>query len=293
MTLGRLASFALVATTALSAAACNNTLTNVALPANANWQSMTTYLASTANDLEVTTTGTGITANLVSAPFAITFCGNDVTGDNLLNDGPCPAGYTDYGTRYPYQLNVQVTPTFTPGNVQLNSATDGSSILAFTLTRNSSNALNMVAGFSEGTVPVRPTSIGADPLTAESFVADNYLLVQMMPHDPDFQNNSCFSNSMAMPVIACTADTESPGTDQIIYDASTTMSSASCPCGNIPVTISRTPKFKSVGQCISETRKTSCAAQGLKGTDLAACNAAVIGSCQASFNVPSRLAAGR
>ena len=58
-------------------------------------------------------------------------------------------------------------------------------------------------------------------------------------------------------------------------------------CGDLPISFNLTPKYDSVGACISDSIKTQCKNAGLTGRARASCNAAQIGNCHAAFFVPS------
>jgi hypothetical protein len=279
---------------------CANTLTAVSLPADSPWSNFSTGFLSPYGDLSAETTGTGITATLQRFESGRMCQGpnHEHLFSTELEQGElvlCPAEYEDLGTFYLYSINVQTTPTFTPGEVRVIASDGGDTALSFALARDGTNtALNITAGFSEGTIPGRPSFSGDDSIQEPSaglfaYLIDDYTILALSPADPKFENAE-LPGSDGLPDILCEAAVEG-GTDAVLFRTSANNPlSGSLLCGERRINLNTTQAYKSVGACISDARKRFCAKNGLKGTGLAACNAAQIGACQAAFTVPSKLA---
>jgi len=264
----------------------DNTLDSVSIPSNVAWNQMVTGVASPYSDLQVLTIGDNITAGLVPQNSAL-FCGDPTNSLHsvLSADDECPAGYTSYGIRYIYMLSIALSrPAFQAGGIQLTSDTGGGTVESISFAVNASAELKVVAGLSEGTIPLPRTFT----MTGGDYVLDNYTALVFAPHDANFVS-ATFGSDPEYPDVWCSAspsdEGNSGGYDGIGFNTATA-TAGSYNCG-VPISLSLTPPYSSVGQCISASLEQNCKNQGLKGKARAACNSAQIGNCHAIFHVPS------
>lgn len=280
----------------LLTAGCQSTLTAVSLPADSPWNQMASFVASPYDDLTAVATGTGIVASVLPLPTPVfgptlRFC-QGPAGEHELVPGtvPCTSGYTDMGIRYPWVVQVNVAADFTPGSVNIISNGDGSTAMSFALAKaSSSTALNITTGFSEGTIPMPPPDTG---FTGNAYTLDNYGMILFGPNDTAFGSGVSLSPVDSQPDLACAESASFPTFEHLPNAVlfRTSGSSLTATCGTRTINLTVTPPYKSVGECIADARKRFCASKGFKGSALSSCNAAQIGACQATFNVPSHLA---
>lgn len=256
----------------------DNTLDSVSIPQNVAWNTMVTGLASPYNDLQILTIGDDITAGITASGGPTLYCGNPADSSHVLVDPAdgCPSGYQEYGTRYWYILGVSLNrPAFQAGGIQLTSVTGGGTVDSISFAVNTTSQLKVVAGLSEGTIPLPSTFTGP---SEAGYVIDNYTAMVFAPHESTFVDATYGTD------VVCSTEII-PDSDTILFNTATA-TAGSYNCG-VPISLSLTPPYSSVGQCISASLEQNCKNQGLKGKARAACNAAQIGNCHAIFHVPS------
>ena len=114
----------------------------------------------------------------------------------------------------------------------------------------------------------------------QAYALDNYTTLAFSPHEPSFV--AAVHGDSNYPDVYCGID---GGIDFVLFNTATA-TAGSYNCG-VPISLSLTPPYASVGACISASLQQNCKNQGLRGKALAACNAAQIGNCHAIFHVPS------
>lgn len=262
----------------------NNTLDLVSIPENVAWNQMITSLASPYPDLQILTVGDDITAGWVSGPSGpVLYCGNPADSSHVLLNPPgdgCPPGYQDYGLRFWYVLGVGLNrPAFQAGGIQLTSVIGGGTVDSISFAVNAATSeLKVVAGLSEGTIPLPYPFTQSE----EGYTIDNYVTLVFRPHELTFVDATYGSNP-GYPDVVCQVV---QGDGDLIAFNTATATAGSYNCG-VPISLTLTPPYASVGACISASLEQNCKNQGLRGKARAACNAAQIGNCHAIFHVPS------
>lgn len=268
---------------------CNGTVSSVSFPAASPWNQAATSILSPTDDLVAVSTGAGLESALIpglyldSSVQAIVACKGTSNEPYFVTctDRACAAS-TVCGTnpviekRYTYTLVSDLDrDVFTTGSVQIQ---DGSGATQMGLAINAGNAggsFDVAAGFSQGMV----RGFQFDPSDAGSLV--------LSPHWADFGFGGIFgqvcptANGVCQtgPIAQCDTDGD---LDVLGYLTVTQPGTYSGTCGTVPVNLTINPTYASVGDCISQQRRTC---NSLTGQDRKTCNHAQIGVCQATFNV--------
>lgn len=301
----------LVATVGVAAVlgGCASTISSVSLPSNVAWKSFATGILTPYSDLTATATGTGIQAEVevaspivlcnssagkYSASITIGVPPSSLTPTEQLalcvNDQPTGAtNVSALGVFYQAALGILTADTFLTGGVEVSSTSAGT-VYAVSFNKNSLGKLDIAAGVS-------PSVFGGS--VANDGTMLNYSSLFMQPPEPSFASAALCADGTVLsasqelcptsvaPSVACLSaqSTNAPFDVVAIYNGAA--AAGTLTCGSIPLSISVTGGYKSLGECVDTNVKKFCT--GLTGKRRSACNQAQAGACQATFNVPSAL----
>lgn len=265
---------------------CAKTLQKVTIPEAVAWNQFVSGIATPYDDIDILTIGDNISAEILATDGPFAYCYDPVANYGYIDwcDDPsnceaeCDAGENYLGAHYTYVFAVTLDrPSFTAGGVQLVSDAEGP-VQSISISVNSeTEALELTAGVSEGTLPV------GSEVDEQTYVVDNGFFLALSPHDPEF-GAAEYLDENDLPLLVCGGPCEA-GDDCIWVAVNVPAGEYSYICGVLPLSLTLLPPYESVGDCISDSLAKNC--KGITGRDRAACNAIQIGNCHAAFHVPS------
>ncbi len=295
------------------ASGCASTLSSVSIPNGAPWNTFETTIASPYSDLEAQPVGMVASAEIepsIEGPQIVVACKSDQGKFFTINvtlpatdpstwdqaalcnaqaayDNATITNITPLGVYYLWNLVVEIDPSScggrTSGGVEVGN-TDVSTLFAISFNKNTTGSLNIGAGVSQGTLP----GPGLDVQGVPSFLTAEWGHLLMGPSWNLFgvgelcadgtTGDACGNSTTSTPVAVC-----EPG-DIFAFKTNVAPKTYKMTCGSVPVNLTMTGGYPTVGACIDTNIKNNCS--GLKGQNRSACVHAQIGTCHATFNVP-------